>query len=82
MGGSGPLQTINIPIGIFRFSAWGRQEPPKPQEYVISIESHAIHQNLAEFSAIYIILLGFGEFPPFGVPGAETSIFPKEYKAF
>jgi hypothetical protein len=29
LGGPGPLKTINIPIGISTFSAWGRQEPSK-----------------------------------------------------
>jgi len=29
LGGPGPLQTINIPIGILRFSAWDRQDHPK-----------------------------------------------------
>ena len=27
LGGPGPLQTINNPIGILMFSAWGRQDP-------------------------------------------------------
>ena len=52
LGGSGPLQTINIPIGILRFSAWGRQDPPKPQKYVILMEFSEIDPNLAEFSAM------------------------------
>ena len=29
LGGPGHLKTINIPIGISTFSAWGRQEPSK-----------------------------------------------------
>ena len=28
-GDTGPLQTINIPIGILMFSASGRQDPPE-----------------------------------------------------
>jgi len=29
LGGPGHLKTINIPIGISTFSAWGRQDPSK-----------------------------------------------------
>ena len=50
LGGPGPLQTINIPIGILRFSGWGRQDPPKPQKYVILMGFSDIHLNLAGFN--------------------------------
>ena len=55
LGGPGPLQTINIPIGILRFSAWGRQDTPKPQKYVILMKFNGIHLNLAQFIGIYVI---------------------------
>ena len=32
-GGPGPLENVDIPIGILMFSAWDRQDTPKPSKY-------------------------------------------------
>ena len=36
LGGPGHLKTINIPIGISTFPAWGRQEPSKSPKIDLS----------------------------------------------
>ena len=55
LGGPGPLQTINIPIGILMFSACGRQDTPKPQKKHKFNDFRDLHWNLAHCGGIYVI---------------------------
>ena len=76
LGGPGPLQTINIPIGILRFSAWDRQDHPKTTKNWILQYFLKGYQKKSGFNEINVILVKFCEFPPFGDQCSKNTNIP------
>ena len=82
LGGPGPLRTINIPIGILRFSAWDRQDHPKTtKNWILQyfLKNTKRNHNSVE---IMLIQLNFVNSRLLVTSVAKTPIFPKGNKGF